>query len=146
MYKSKLQDLGYGPDILHLVKDSALKDIGVPPGDVIRLKTNSLAWWNSPEAIAPKQKRNDETPDEYGITSTPPTKKIMSFEKRFHDGGAARLYGSSLVSGQLSKTANYEWYYFCEPVGDMVPVPKGYVPLLDGTDNENFDPFYDDDM
>jgi hypothetical protein len=42
--------MGYGPDILHLVNNGALKDIGVTPGDIIRLKQNSLLWWNSTSA------------------------------------------------------------------------------------------------
>jgi hypothetical protein len=42
--------LGFGSDILHLVDDAVLKDVGFMPGDVIRLKQNLQQWWNSANA------------------------------------------------------------------------------------------------
>jgi hypothetical protein len=42
--------LGFGPDILHLVNDAVLKDVGFTPGDIIHLKQNSQQWWNSADA------------------------------------------------------------------------------------------------
>jgi hypothetical protein len=39
-----LQMLGFGPDILHLVEDGVLKDMGFTLGDVIRLKQNLQQW------------------------------------------------------------------------------------------------------
>jgi len=47
LYERCLEEMGYGPDILHLVNDGDLKDIGIKPGDVIRLKQHSLQWLNS---------------------------------------------------------------------------------------------------
>jgi hypothetical protein len=40
----------YGPDILMCIPDSSLTDIGIPHGDVIRLKDGSSTWYNSPAA------------------------------------------------------------------------------------------------
>jgi hypothetical protein len=49
-HEEGLQMLGFGPDILHLVENGVLKDIGSMPGDVIHLKQNSQQWWNSTDA------------------------------------------------------------------------------------------------
>jgi hypothetical protein len=67
--------LGFGPDILHLVEDSVLRDVGFMPGDVIRLKQNSQQWWNSTDA---KRKRVSHAPSP--VQSTPPNKRV-TFEK-----------------------------------------------------------------
>jgi hypothetical protein len=42
--------LGFGPDILHLIENGVLKDVGFMPGDVNCLKQNSQQWWNSANA------------------------------------------------------------------------------------------------
>ena len=35
----------------------------------------------------------------------------------------------------------YEWWFRCDAVNDMIPVPPGYVPVMDGADTgmENWD-------
>jgi hypothetical protein len=99
--------MGYGPDILHLVDDGALKDIGVTPGDIIRLKQNSLLWWNSTSA---KHKCDDRTPSP--VCSTMPPSKRISFEKWFHDGGSMRLFGPKMVEGDLPMDADCDWFYY----------------------------------
>ena len=50
LYEKDLQMLGFGLDILHLVEDGVLKDMGFMPEDVICLKQNSQQWWNSTDA------------------------------------------------------------------------------------------------
>lgn len=121
--------MGYGPDILHLVNDGDLKDIGIKPGDVIRLKQHSLQWLNS---SASKRKQGDHTPS---APSTPPNKKVR-FEKRFHDGGLARLYGPRIRridgdEGDVPEHLSYDWFYYCEAHDDWVSVPPGCVPVLE---------------
>ena len=44
LHEESLQMLGFGPDILHLVNNNALTNIGLILGDVIRLKQNSQQW------------------------------------------------------------------------------------------------------
>jgi hypothetical protein len=46
-------------NILHLVDDAVLKDVGLMPGNVIHLKQNLQQWWNSADT---KHKRVSETP------------------------------------------------------------------------------------
>jgi len=125
LHEESLQMLGIGPDILHLVEDEVLKNVGFTPRDVIRLKQNSQLWWNSADA---KRKRTSHSPSPQ---STPLNKKVR-FEKRFHAGGTYRLYGPKMVEGDLSPEIDFDWYYFCKARGDMVPLPLGYVPVVDG--------------
>ena len=119
--------MGYAPDILHLVDDSSLKDIGIKPGDIIHLKQNSLQWLNS---AASKRKQCDLT---HSAPSTPPNKRVR-FEKRFHNGGSARVYGPRIVEAEgdpPEESVEYDWYYYCEARDAWVPVPLGCVPVLE---------------
>jgi len=109
-YEKSLQILVFGPDILHLVDNAVLRDVGFTPGDVICLKQNSQQWWNSADTKATKRKRM--TPP--STQSTPPSKKV-AFEKQYHDGGAQRCYGPRLVEGDISPGADFDWYYFSRP-------------------------------
>jgi hypothetical protein len=127
LYERCLEEMGYAPDILHLVDDSSLKDIGIKPGDIIRLKQNSLQWLNS---AASKRKQCDLT---HSAPSTPPNKRVR-FEKRFHNGGSARVYGPRIVEAEgdpLEESVEYDWYYYCEARDAWVPVPLGCVPVLE---------------
>jgi hypothetical protein len=71
LHEDTLQLLGFGPDILHLVDNTVLKDIGFTPGDVICLKQNLQQWWNSTDA---KRKWTNDSPP--GVQSTPPNKRV----------------------------------------------------------------------
>jgi hypothetical protein len=108
-YEHCLEEMSYAPDILHLVDDCDLKDIAIKPGDIIRLKQNSLQWLNS---FASKRKQGNHTPS---TPSTPPNKKVR-FEKQFHDGGLARLYGPRIVEvkGDELEDLPFNWFYYCE--------------------------------
>lgn len=39
LHEESLRMLGFGPNILHLVDDAVLKDVGFTPGDVIHFET-----------------------------------------------------------------------------------------------------------
>ena len=45
-YKDLLTKHMYGPDMLHLFKDQTLVNTGIQHGDVIRMKNESLDWYN----------------------------------------------------------------------------------------------------
>jgi hypothetical protein len=61
-----LSERGYGPDIMHLIKISDLVDIGMPPGDAIRLKEYAVRWW------ADEHQHVAKRPCEVKITPTLP--------------------------------------------------------------------------
>jgi hypothetical protein len=44
LHEASLQMLGFGPNFLHLIEDSVLRDVGFTPGDMIRLKQYSQQW------------------------------------------------------------------------------------------------------
>jgi hypothetical protein len=130
-YEETFRVHGYGPDILHLVDDTALHRIGLSEGDIIRLKQNALRWWNL-ELESNKRKQPDSSgsmqPD--AAPRTPPNLRVR-FEKSFHGGGHARLYGPRITPGKLPLGNDFEWTYFCEARGRYVPLPDGYIPVLD---------------
>jgi hypothetical protein len=128
MHEQALKQMGYGPDILHLIDDSMLKDIEFSLGDVISLKQNSLQWWNSPNA---KRKADDRTP--FPFDAAPASRRIR-FEKWYHEGGAVSVFRPEMVEGDPDPGADFEWYYFCEAMNKSVPLPRGYIPVLDGKD------------
>ena len=39
-----------------------------------------------------------------------------------------------MIEGELSLEADVDWYYFCKAREAMIPLPSGYVPVLDGED------------
>jgi hypothetical protein len=45
LYEESLQMLRFGPDILYLVEDRVLKDVGFTPKYIIHLKQNSQQQW-----------------------------------------------------------------------------------------------------
>lgn len=95
MYESSLRSIGAGPDILVEIADQELARIGLTPGDIIRLKKGSVTWWNGPLAKnelmdSTKCKRSDTTNSEI------PEDRRYQYEKRYHDGGRARINGSRM--------------------------------------------------
>lgn len=96
-YESPLRHKRYGPDILHRVPDSALEDLGLLPGDVIRLKEGVVAWWNGPDAKRKRSRSNTVDGQE------PPAKRaatnLVAYERRFDDGGGTRFSGPPMEAG-----------------------------------------------
>ena len=126
-HEEGLRILGFGPDILHLIDNKVLKDVGFTPRDIIRLKQNLQQWWNSADT-----KRKWPSQSSPGSShSTPPNKRV-TFEKRYQDGGCYRLYGPKMVESNRSPDADIDWYYFCKARSTMVPLLFGYVPVLNG--------------
>ncbi|KAF9041154.1 hypothetical protein BDP27DRAFT_1523082 [Rhodocollybia butyracea] len=97
-YRFCLEQARFGPDILALVDNKALTDIGIPEGDVIRLKQ-----------AAPL------------CVDAEPEPKRFRFERRWVDGsGAATMFGTA-----------HAWYYYSEEIRALVPVPPGFIAILD---------------
>ena len=47
LYRAALELNEYGLDVLPLVSNIKLTDLGILAGDVIHLKNGSKAWWNA---------------------------------------------------------------------------------------------------
>jgi hypothetical protein len=124
---------GFGPDILHMLPDQDLVDIGMNKGDALRLKAGAQEWWKGPDA---KKKRGrgemeaasgsgSETPafDGYSkdVDGTPPSKKV-SFERHWDDGGSTRYYGPRIIAGTDAEGV----FYRCPVRERFVPIPLGY--------------------
>jgi hypothetical protein len=118
--------LGFGPDILHLIKDGVLKDVRFMPGDVICLKQNLQQWWNSADA---KHKWVSLMPSP--VQSTLPNKRV-AFKKQYHAGRTYKLYGPKMIEGNFSPDTDFNWFYFCRAHNVMVPLSFGYMPVLNG--------------
>ena len=135
-YEDELVAKGYGPDILHLVSDESLQNIGILPGDVIRLKGGSVAWWNSVDAKRklPLFDLDDARPN----PSTPPNKTVH-YERCYAEGGAKTFWGPILepLSGNNTQSVeDRETSFYCPIRKGMVPIPAGFVvPMTE--DNED---------
>ncbi|KAJ7903197.1 hypothetical protein B0H13DRAFT_1538086, partial [Mycena leptocephala] len=114
-FESPMRRNGYGPDILHMLPDQDLMDIGMNKGDAIRLKAGAQEWWKGPDA---KKKH---------IDATPPSKKV-SFEHRWDDGGSMRFFGPRIIAGSDAKGV----FYRCPVRERFVPVPLGYRSTTEG--------------
>ena len=126
LHEESLWMLGFGPDILYLIEDGVLKDMGLMPKNVIWLKQNLQQWWNSADA---KRKRANHTPSP--VQSIPPNKRV-AFKKRFHASGGYKVYGPKMVESDLLPDLDYDWYYFCKACNAIVPLSFGYMPVVNG--------------
>ncbi|KAJ7713399.1 hypothetical protein B0H16DRAFT_1341426 [Mycena metata] len=136
-FESPMRRQALSPDILHLVGDEELMEMGMRKGDVIRLKAGAQAWWKGPEA----KKRNHSQIDDQSAGSsgsirlpdpeTPPSKKV-AFERRYVDDGAERFYGPRIVTGGGERNI----YYRCPVRLEFVPVPLGYRSTQEGRSSE----------
>lgn len=95
-YESPLRRKRFGPDILHCVPDAALEDLGLLPGDVIRLKEGVIAWWNGPDA---KRKRSNSNADDQEQPAKRAATNLVAYERRFDDGGGSRFSGPVMEAG-----------------------------------------------
>ena len=131
---------GYGPDILHLVDDKALCALGIPAGDVLRLKQAAPLWWKAEPGRALKRRHEvlEGSPAEK-LQETPPNKK-MRFEKRYVKGGSWTLFGPGTMEGDVDPNADFTWYFYSKDFKMTLPLPRGLVPILDGEEDNGLWP------
>jgi hypothetical protein len=127
LYESPLHRKRYGPDILPRVSDKALEEVGIQPGDVIRLKDGAAVWWNGPDA---KRKRVDGDEE----TGEPSVKRdSVAYERQFDEGGGCHFSGPPMVGGGYLVPGETLWYK-CVAIGDWLPVPPGYTVIMEEDD------------
>ena len=119
---------------MHLINVRDLVDIGMPPGDAIRLREYAAKWWSDERRQVAKRPRDAETTSNSAIRSvaesTPPSKQLR-FEKCFNDGGGMTIYRPAVKSGSWDDDADYTWWVFSKELKMYVPLPIGKVPVLD---------------
>lgn len=121
-----LRGLGAGPDILPEMDDTVLREAGINPGDIIRLKRGSKVWWSGPEA-----KRKRTATQSEPAEAPQATKRKFQYERRYDDGGAARITGGPIMPAEDGDDGreyrDFDWYYKCENANDWLPVPRGWI-------------------
>lgn len=53
-YHAALSLKAYGPDILHLINNADLAEVGISPGDAIQLKEYASMWWMNEQRCVAK--------------------------------------------------------------------------------------------
>ncbi|KAE9386916.1 hypothetical protein BT96DRAFT_838445 [Gymnopus androsaceus JB14] len=126
----QIEDKGYGLDILHQVLDDDLKELGVKLGDILHLKRTVPLWFNGPDAEQ-EHLASGSTSRASGVSDIPAM--YTHFEKQWPDGGHA----STFTPGPNEEPhCSFDWYYFSELTKSMIPVPSGFVPVMDGEQDE----------
>ena len=140
LYRAALELNGYGLDVLPLVSNIKLTDLGISAGDVIHLKNGSKAWWNAEG----KRKCSDTSAlAQVATQETHWSPKWVAYEKRFHDGGGHHFSAAPMWKdddddpNDLPVEHNYNLYYRCETFKQWFLVPHGYSVDEDGLDAED---------
>ncbi|KAH9027206.1 hypothetical protein EDB84DRAFT_1272810 [Lactarius hengduanensis] len=139
-HHSSLSLKGYGPDIMHLISVPDLVEVGILPGEAIRLKEYASKWWAQERQRVTKRSHSHisdiaqvRPPLQTGSSGlapvgTPPNKRLR-FEKRFHDGGGMTTYGCGIAKGTYD-TDDYAWWVYSRELKEYVPLPPGKVPVF----------------
>jgi hypothetical protein len=134
VYESPLRRKSYGPDILHKVDNKALEDLGISPGNIICLKDAVIPCYNGPSA---KKRRIVR---ESGVENKKP---LVAYEKRWFDTegnqtGGNRFWGPPMEGGDGVLEPGLQIWYKCEARQDWFPIPREYVTVAEGEDNDFF--------
>ncbi|KAJ3885769.1 hypothetical protein GG344DRAFT_70242 [Lentinula edodes] len=121
-----LENKGYGPDILECVEDKDLVDLGIKHGDAMRLKRTAPIWFNGPEAKRKQPLASLAQPDQH--------QNQTRFKKRWINGGRFSTSGRSMqrLDDGEKLDPSYSWFYFSKLAHSMIPLPKNFVPVIDG--------------
>ncbi|KAG1850455.1 hypothetical protein F4604DRAFT_1959350 [Suillus subluteus] len=139
-YEPSLRGIGAGPDILADMADQDLARAGLSAGDIIRLKKGSVIWWNGPLAKSSTKRQRSDTTE-----SNIPKYKKFQYERRYHDGGRARISGSCMKPDERPPMEcpdlDYDLYYFCKNRQSWVIFPPGFTFKSEGDHADAEDPF-----
>ena len=135
-YERELEIQGIGPDILNVVDDQMLSSMGIPTGDIIRLKRGSTVWWNSSDS---KRKRSNTEASSESSGAHPPRK--VAYKKHYHDSGGCHFSGPPMQpddagNSQFGPVQDYQLFYKCDTQNLWLPVPQGYMVNANAEDKE----------
>ncbi|KAF5368750.1 hypothetical protein D9757_010410 [Collybiopsis confluens] len=132
-----LEDKSYGPDILHLVDQKMLEDLGIKSGDAIRLRSEATIWWNS---AAAKRKAAKAPAGDGRSDGNDKRRRLIRLEKRYKDGEgrmSCQGYVELSTSDEPECSPDYDWFFYCEELQARIPVPAGYSVTVKGGDDDN---------
>lgn len=143
----RLQEQGYGPDVLDAVPDEKLTELDISHGDIIRLKRGAPTWWNGPlakrarveagvdgDACALQNADRAPAASANAREEVDPNMRVR-FERRWKDG-ASRMYGPRIrASDDFPEEKDYEDWFFCEEADVWMKVPDGYVAEIANMDD-----------
>ena len=136
-YHATLSLKAYGPDILHLVNNADLAEVGISPGDAIRLKEYASMWWmNEQQRVAkhPRELGNDHRGVSIPLPahSTTPLNKRLRFEKHYHKGGGMSISGRDIAKAASDYNGHdHSWWVYSKELKMFIPLPAGKVPVID---------------
>jgi hypothetical protein len=122
-----LKHKSYGPDILSQVPDSDLAGLGIPPGDIIRLKNGSGGWWK-------KQKQaSDNGPGANSffnqqLQQKDDDERTVGYEYKYPNGGRVHYSGPPMIHGDQGPHDSRTTYYNAA-CHERLPIPSGFTAL-----------------
>lgn len=142
-HESAMSTYRYGPDILPQVPDEKLEEIGLARGDILRMKKGSIKWFHGPERKRKFAETRNATPESsHGMgqggggspTHRPAQRRRTRYEIFYPDGGAMTWHapGPTETDGEYVREGEI---FYCVN-GVMVPLPLGYEPGRNLTDDE----------
>jgi hypothetical protein len=123
-FVSPLKRKSYGPDILSQVPDSDLAGLGIPPGDIIRLKNGSEGWWKKQKQVGGKGPdansfNQDQQKDEE-------EEETVGYEYKYPDGGGVHYSGPPMIRGDQGPHDSSTTYYN-QACHARLPIPLGFT-------------------
>ncbi|KAF8546997.1 hypothetical protein OG21DRAFT_1370570, partial [Imleria badia] len=112
VYEWKLAAQHIGPDILSEIDDKTLLGIGIPTGDIIRLKKGCTVWWNGPDAKR-RRSNTDQSSRDKSKSPTRPLQKRVAYKKKYFGGGGCHFTGPPMIPGDGDNDATMDynlWY------------------------------------
>ncbi|KAL0060747.1 hypothetical protein AAF712_012479 [Marasmius tenuissimus] len=149
-----MTELGFGPNVLHLVTSSKLEQLGFTKGDTICIETHAEKWWKGPGACQPFRcsqsprarspavnpslpSPGPSTPLRVPHPQTPTNdshEADIRFKKQFCDGGgASTVWGYGFMdAGSPKPDIDYDWFWYSNDLKRYLPMPWGSAPKLEG--------------
>ncbi|KAH9030450.1 hypothetical protein EDB84DRAFT_1439094 [Lactarius hengduanensis] len=110
-HHSSLSLKGYGPDIMHLISVPDLVEVGILPGEAIRLKEYASKWWAQEHQRVTKRSHSHIS-------------DIAQVHLPLQTGS------SGLAPIGTYDTDDYAWWVYSRELKEYVPLPPGKVPVF----------------
>ena len=127
---------------MHDICLNSLANLGIPPGDIIRLKKGSEGWWKKKKRDQSCNPETNSFSTEFAHQHKEPKEdeedNSIGYEYKYPDGGGLRYSGPPMIRGNQGPH-DCHTNYFNDALKQMVPVPTGFVAPPYGDPEENPD-------